>query len=142
MRDTASELPRTLNPRTRVNKDELRKCFILVNSTEQRSKDRQRARSLRTLLAPGSLFRFHLTLQRHSSSQSAQQEGGTSLLTAPPGRRRVARIVVGDVEPTSPARVDGVDLVVSFGSTIARVGYLLAAWRVGKPTALVRGCCR
>jgi hypothetical protein len=36
------ELRRILLPRTRVNEGEMRKCLILVNSTQQRSKDRQR----------------------------------------------------------------------------------------------------
>jgi hypothetical protein len=34
--------PRTSLPRTRVNKGEMRKCLILIKSTQQGSKDRQR----------------------------------------------------------------------------------------------------
>jgi hypothetical protein len=98
----------------------MRKCLILVNSTQERSKDRQKSPELEALfLGSGlSLLRFYLTLKRHSSSQSAQQEGGASLLTAPPGRLVVVRSVVCDVDLTSPTGVDGVDFVVTVGSFI------------------------
>jgi hypothetical protein len=53
----------------------------------------------------------------------------TPLLTAPPGRLLVIRVVVGDPELTPTARVDGVDLVVL--SVVARVGYLAGFTRKG-----------
>jgi len=48
------------------------------------------------------------------------------LLKGPLGSLVVLRTIVGDVEPASPASVDGVDLEVSVGSFLALVGYLLA----------------
>jgi hypothetical protein len=76
------------------------------------------------------LFRFYLTLQRHSSSESAL-EGGASLLLAPPGRLVVASTVVGDWVLTSPTDFDRIDLaVISAGGRA--IGYLLATGRVGR----------
>jgi len=54
------------------------------------------------------------------------------LRTIPPRRRIVARSVVGNLDPTPTAGLDGVDLVVTVGSVLAGVGYLLAAGRVGR----------
>src|SRR5918998_187942 len=50
------------------------------------------------------------------------------LLTSltPPVRIKVGRGVVGDLVPTTPVGVDGVDLAVTVGSVVARIGYLLA----------------
>ncbi len=59
-----------------------------------------------------------------------------SLLHAPPGRRVVASSVVGDLNLTSPASFDGVDLVVA-GSLAALVGYLLATRRVGRLVVVI-----
>jgi hypothetical protein len=78
-------------------------------------------------LAPGSLFRFYLSLRRHSS-RSAQEE--EPLLTAPPGRRVVFRSVVCDVEPTPSVGVDGVDLEVV--CVVGREDDLLAIGRVAR----------
>jgi hypothetical protein len=58
------------------------------------------------------LFRFYLTLRRHSPLRQPQRRGSLSLLTAPPGRRVVVRTGVGNWDLTSPTRVDGVDLEV------------------------------
>ena len=107
--------------------------YLSEQHTRTEQRQTQRARSLRTLLAPGSLLRFYLTLLRHSFFRSVlQEEGGASLLTAPPGRRIVLRIVVGDFDPTSSTGVDGVDLVVTVGCVPARIDYLVAAGRVGR----------
>lgn len=52
-----------------MNKGEMRKCLMLVSSTEERSKDRDReSPELEAFLGSGSHFCFYLTLWRHSSS--------------------------------------------------------------------------
>jgi hypothetical protein len=50
----------------------------------------------------------------------------------------VVRGVVGDWLLASSSRIDGVDLVVTVGPVLARIGYLLTAWRVGR-LKVVRG---
>jgi hypothetical protein len=46
----------------------MRKCLILVNSTEVRSKDRESPEPKNASSSGLSLFRFYLTLLRHSFS--------------------------------------------------------------------------
>src|SRR5829696_4738968 len=82
-----------------------------------------------------------VSIKRYGGTPSPNQpemEGGASLLTAPPGRRIVARAIVGNFDLTSSTGVDGVDLVVTVGCVPARVGYSFAAGRVGKPADVVR----
>src|ERR687892_493985 len=80
-------------------------------------------------LSAGSPFVAFLLTLRRPSSESALKEEGTATTYCSPGRIVVVRTVVGDVEPTSSASVDGVDLPVGPGPT--REGYLLAPGRVG-----------
>src|SRR5215204_6446861 len=80
-----------------------------------------------------------VSIKRYGGTPSPNQpemEGGACLLTAAPGRRIVARAIVGKFDLTSSAGVDGVDLVVTVGSVLARVGYPLAAGRVGRVVLL------
>src|SRR5215217_3177023 len=103
----------------------MRKCLTLVNSTEQRSKIRKREPAARSVLRLCVLC--SVTIERCGATPSPDRaQGGASLLAAPPGRAVVVRGVVGNFDLTSSARVDGVDLVVTIGAVLARVGYLLA----------------
>ena len=52
IQDTGYDLPGTLTLRSSVNKGEMRKCLILVNSTEERSKTRKE-RARRRFLGSG-----------------------------------------------------------------------------------------
>src|SRR5215213_6514946 len=107
------------------DKEEMRKCLTLVNSTEQRSKIRNREPAARSVLRLRALCSF--TIERWGATPSPDRaQGGASLLTAPPGTVVVVRGVVGKLDLTSSTRVDGVNLVVTVGSLLARVGYLLA----------------
>src|SRR5215216_698522 len=107
------------------DKEEMRKCLTLVNNTEQRSKIRNREPAARSVLRLCALC--SVTIERWGATPSPDRaQGGASLLAAPPGRIVVVRGVVGNIDLTSSARVDGVNLVVTVGSVLARVGYLLA----------------
>ena len=90
----------------------MRECLTLVKSTDERSKNRENPE--KNASSSGLTLAFIcLTLRQHSSSQSAlKEEGGASLLTAPPGRLAVVRSVVGKLDLTPTAGFDGVDLVV------------------------------
>src|SRR5215216_2454230 len=119
------------------DKEEMRKCLTLVNSTEQRSKIRNREPAARSVLRLRALCSF--TIERWGATPSPDRaQGGASLRAAPPGRIVVVRGVVGNFDLTCPTRVDGVDLVVTDGCIPARVSDLLGAGRVGK-SAVVRG---
>src|SRR5215208_248903 len=120
------------------DKEEMRKCLTLVNSTEQRSKIRNREPAARSVLRLRALCSF--TIERWGATPSPDRaQGGASLRAAPPGRVVVVRGVVGNIDLTSSTRVDGVDLVVTDGCIPARVSDLLGAGRVGKPAVVVRG---
>src|SRR5215211_407517 len=118
------------------DKEEMRKCLTLVNSTEQRSKIRKREPAARSVLRLRALC--SVTIERWGATPSPDRaQGGASLLAAPPGRVVVVRGVVGNFDLTSSTRVDGVDLVVTDGCIPARVSYRLGARRIGKPAVVV-----